>query len=170
MLVFGNKREKLRAMKLGNFRRAFFYTLPTKLFFYLLSKTADLVVALILGLIISFFLFQQITRQIPGSFIDARVINSVTQGLGDKYSYKVLTTNIKPEVNPSIIVWGNDKNAANFCLGGKGTVQKKPILQIYKRNDTSPLALIPFFKQEYKLYRSFDFSLIDRDQPDLPIV
>lgn len=116
------------------------------------------VLTFLLGIAISLLSFIFFVGQIPSNFIDNRTISAVTGNLNNDYQYKVITKALKPEINPSILVWANDKDLGNFCYD-KGKIDKKPIIRVYKKSDFSILSLIPYFKQEYTLNSSLEISV-----------
>jgi hypothetical protein len=127
------------------------------------TLSRSIILSFIAGVIISFIIFLISINKIPSPFLDARALSSVTHNLDKSYKYKVLTLPIKPENSPSIIIWGNDKNFNEYCYNqtdkNSQNIKNKPIIKIFKKNDFSLLSLIPFFKQDYKLYTEFSFSL-----------
>ncbi|HYK08104.1 MAG TPA: hypothetical protein VEW42_01240 [Candidatus Eisenbacteria bacterium] len=132
---------------------------------FVLSKTIliSTILSSTIGVLISFILFLFFIKQIPSSFLDARTLAAITKNLDREYKYKILTTPIKPENSQSIIVWGNDKKFNEYCynISDKNArkITNKPIIEVFKKNDFNLLSLIPFFKQDYKLYSTFSFSL-----------
>lgn len=88
----------------------------------------------------------------PNTFVDSRNFNSVIRDFKNDYEYKLQTSVIKPDLNPSIIVWGNSKGIIEYCDNYKNSSEDNSIISVYKKTDSDLLSNLPFFKIDYLLY------------------
>jgi len=90
------------------------------------------------------------------------MLNSIQDKLRGEYKLNIKSQQIGPDINQSVLAWGNDINFNNYCYPDyRGvTLNHLPIVRVYKKNDFSLLSLIPFFSQSYMKYSEFQFNIV----------
>ncbi len=139
---------------------------------YFLKLSFDLIKSKLItfsfGIIFSTLFFVLLLQKLPDTFIDSRTLNLLTKQFEKNYDFHIITLPLKPEINPSIIIWGNDKHISESCDDFKlNETSKKPFLKIYKKNDFSILSFLPFFKLDYKLYSQLEFDFNTHNKPPM---